>query len=179
MNSEKNQSGYLGKVLEHCVSQLNFRPAPPNESGITHFENETVPIMNMVLEETERKGKVSYCQDFFVEMINKLEVLALDMSSKTIIAPNNAEEVRRITGEFLDRAYRGEIKYLPYLCSGKGVPFDEREIFIIVKLVVVLYHTGDNIPRLHWYVVSEALKRNPADRETMIPMAEIESTRNT
>lgn len=170
---------WLGPEFAQSVSEVEFRIIETEKleenAGISHITHECVPIMQIHHDAKERAGRVRYCQDFFVEIADKLEVLAMQLVPNVVIPENWAKRVREETGKYLDRVYKGDKEYLPYLCDDPTIVMKDKTKMVIVKLAVGI-HNQHKRPTLFWMVLTEALAEKPDDPEMFTRACEIEKT---
>jgi hypothetical protein len=175
----KDYQKWLGPHFTKSIADLEFKVTANEDigknSGITHIAHDCIPILEFHPAPEERNGRVRYCQKFFAEVADKLEVLAMQLVPDVVIPKDWSKKVWEVTGEYLHRAYGGEEKYLPHLCTDPTVTLQDREKMVIVKLAVGI-HKQYAKPQLFWMVITEALAQSADDPDMFNRVCEIEKS---
>lgn len=177
MTKTEDYKKWLGTGFMKSVSEVEFQVTPlekVNErGGITHVAHESVPIFEINCADHERDRRIDYCQRFFGEVADKLEVMAMQLVPNVVIPEDFSKRVLITTRDYLNRVYRGEEKYRQHLCTDTNIVMQDKKKMVIVKLAVGI-HNAYAKPQLFWMVLSEAMAEKCNDTDTFTRVCEIE-----
>lgn len=171
---------WLGEAMAEKLARAKFEPAGAMGSSlfVSHKFSQSVLLTNEEFNPTERSKLIQHYLHFFEEIIEKLQVQAMELVPNIDIPPTQTEEISRFLRMFLEKILRGFSAYRPYLMNFVPTTADELErgVNLILHMALPDTNSVSNRPELYWLVKTEFWQRDKAQLEAFRKIDNIETS---
>lgn len=178
--------GRFGKFGAERLRKIQFISAESVPGiDITHSAQCRIPLMRAVPVEGARKEQIDWYADFLAEVINIVDVQAVELFSNIQIAPDMSDSVLYNCRHLMDKVLAGHELYVPHLDSpykppqmvGLGDKFVGLDLVFFIRDPSRLQRLG--APRLYWFIITRPVTLDRDNRTKYTDGAFIERISDT
>lgn len=171
---------WLGEAMAQKLVRAKFEPAGPEGYGafMSHKFSQSILLTNEEPDPEQREKIVQHYMHFFEEIIDKMQVQAMELIPKLALPPTLTEDIGSYLRMFMEMILRGYSTYRPYLMEAVPMVADDIKKGVNVALYMALpdVNAVSNQAEIYWLIKTEYWQRDWFNSNVMRRIDTIESS---